>query len=63
MMSKRDAMELENARQFMAELVNVFMSSAELFEMTVDTEVGAVTLCKRENMPKMGFDTELNNDK
>lgn len=55
MMSKRDAMEMENARQFMAELVNEFMSSAELFEMTVETQAGHLSLSKYDSPNKIGF--------
>ncbi len=62
-MSKRDAMEMENARQFMAELVNEFMSSAELFEMTVETQAGHLSLSKYENARKIGFDSAVHNDK
>ncbi len=63
MMSKRDAMEMKNARQFMAELVNEFMSSAELFEMTVETQAGYLSLSKYENARKIGFDSAVHNDK
>lgn len=62
-MSKRDAMEMKNARQFMAELVNEFMSSAELFEMTVETQAGYLSLSKYENARKIGFDSAVHNDK
>ncbi len=54
-MSKRDAMELENSRKFMAELVNEFMSSAELYEMSVETACGTVTLSKYDSPNKIGF--------
>lgn len=61
-MTKRQAREMENARQFMAELVNEFISNAELEALSIDTEAGALSLRKRENARKIGFDTGANNE-
>lgn len=61
-MTKRQAREMESARQFMAELVNEFISNAELEAISIDTEAGAVSLSKRENARKIGFDAGANNE-
>ena len=62
-MSKRDGIELENSRKFMGELVSEFISSPELFEMTVETQAGYLSLSKYENARKIGFDSAVHNDK
>ncbi len=61
-MTKHKARDMENARQFMAELVNEFISTAELEALSIDTQAGSLTLTKRENVRKCGFDTVANND-
>lgn len=56
-MTKRNAKDMENARQFMGELVSEFISNPELEAMYIDTEAGYLSLCKRESVRKIGFDT------
>lgn len=53
---------MENARQFVAELVNEFINNAELEAIQIDTEAGAISLRKRDNVRKIGFDTAVHND-
>lgn len=55
MKSNRKVNELENSRQFMGELVSEFISSPELYEMSVETAVGAISLRKYDNPNKIGF--------
>lgn len=61
-MTKRQAIEMENARQFMAELVNEFISNAELEALSIENEAGALSLRKRENAWKIGFDAGVKNE-
>lgn len=61
-MVKRKASDMEKARQFVAELVNEFISNAELEALSIDTQAGSFTLTKRENARKIGFDTGANNE-
>ncbi len=61
-MNKRQVREMENARQFVAELVNEFINNAELEAIQIDTEAGAISLRKRDNVRKIGFDTAVHND-
>ena len=55
MMSKSKAGELENSRQFMAELITEFIGSAELYEICIETESGSVSLRKYDSPQKIGF--------
>ena len=55
MSKKNDGKSLETAREFMVELVNEFISSADLYEMSIETECGAVSLRKYDNPNKIGF--------
>lgn len=61
-MTKRQAREMENSRQFVAELVNEFISNIELEALSIETQAGAFSLRKRESVRKVGFDTGANND-
>ena len=54
-MNKRKATELENSRQFVAELISEFIGSAELYEMSVETAIGSFSLAKYDNPNKIGF--------
>ena len=53
---------MENARQFVAELVNEFINNAELEAIQIDTVGGAFSLRKPDNVIKMGFYTALHNE-
>ena len=48
---------MENARQFMGELISEFISNPELEALDIDTQAGHLSLCKRESVRKIGFDT------
>lgn len=61
-MTKRQAREMENSRQFVEELVNEFISNTELEAIQIDTQVGSFSLRKRENVRKIGFDTGAKNE-
>ncbi|MBD5131079.1 MAG: hypothetical protein HDT28_00555 [Clostridiales bacterium] len=61
-MTKRQAREMENSRQFVAELVNEFISNIELESLSIETQAGAFSLRKRENVRKVGFDTGAKNE-
>lgn len=61
-MTKHQARDMENARQFMAELVSEFISNPELEALSIETQAGALSLSKRENARKIGFDTGANNE-
>ena len=61
-MTKHQVKNMENARQFMAELVNEFINNAELEAIQIDTEAGSLSLRKRESARKIGFDTGANNE-
>ena len=56
-MTKRKAKDMENARQFMGELISEFISNPELEALDIDTQAGHLSLCKRESVRQIGFDT------
>ncbi len=60
-MTKREAREMENSRQFMGELISEFISNPELEALDIDTQAGHLSLCKRESVRKIGFDTGAKN--
>lgn len=60
-MTKRKAKDMENARQFMGELVSELISNPELEALDIDTQAGHLSLCKRESVRKVGFDTGAKN--
>lgn len=61
-MTKRKAKDMENAWQFMGELVSEFITNPELEALDIDTQAGHLSLCKRESVRKVGFDTGANNE-
>lgn len=62
-MTKHEVKDMENARQFMVEVVNEFINNAELEALSIDTQAGSLSLRKREIVRKAGFDTGANNGK
>lgn len=65
-MTKHQIRNMENARQFMAELVNEFISNPALEMLSIDTDAGSLVLSKCdnkwENARKIGFDTGEKNE-